>query len=496
VTRPFKPLPHSKGPQPSYDAVVIGAGIGGLIAANLLAEEGASVLLVEQHYAVGGCCSTFRRRGYTFDAASHFYPLLGDSRTISGKLLAKLGVETEWVKMDPVDQFHLPNGSCFAVPADFDTYLAQLKRDFPEEVEALDRFFALVRKLYLLGVLYYFRGTSTNRLNPYINMTLREALDRHFQSERLKLILSADVPHWGTPPRRVSFVFDSMLRWSYFLGNYYPQGGSQRFADELAQRFQQRGGDIMLKTMVRRIVVRNKAATGVTLEIGPKRCRSRVNVQTGTVLSNADMRLTVEKLVGADQFDPAYVERIRELRASFSGFLSHIGVRGIPTSLLQKAQGYYWRGWDADRVARGDFDCKVFVPSLYAPAMAPPDGHVVVVHKVTEIDYDSISDWRAYKKSVEEFVLARVEQAIPGFRDRIEVCLSATAQTLNRFTLSYRGAVVGWEMSPQQLGLHRPAIESPLKNLYFVGQWTQPGGGITPVIVSAMQAADAVMRRD
>src|ERR1700704_4410691 len=72
-------------PKDSYDAVIIGAGIGGLICANLLARAGLRVLLTEQHYMVGGYCSTFRRAGYTFDAATHFYPLLGNSATITGK---------------------------------------------------------------------------------------------------------------------------------------------------------------------------------------------------------------------------------------------------------------------------------------------------------------------------------------------------------------------------------------------------------------------------
>ena len=94
---------------------------------NLLARAGLGVLLIEQHTVVGGYCSTFTRRGYTFDAASHFYPLLGNRSTITGRLLADLGVETEWVKMDPVDQFHLPDGSSFAVPADYDIYIAQLE---------------------------------------------------------------------------------------------------------------------------------------------------------------------------------------------------------------------------------------------------------------------------------------------------------------------------------------------------------------------------------
>ena len=494
MTRPFQPLPHSRGPRSSYDAVVIGAGVGGLIAANLLAKTGLKVLLVEQHYMVGGYCSTFQRHGYTFDAASHFYPLLGDPHTMTGELLVELGIETEWVKMDPVDQFHLPDGSSFSVPADFDTYLNQLRTEFPEEEDALDEFFALAHKLYLYGVLYYFRGTHTYRLDPYLEMTLRDALQQFFKSERLKLMLTADTAHWGSSPDRTSFIFDSMLRLSYFRGNYYPRGGSQRFADELAQRFQESGGDILLKSMVRRINVQQGAATGVVVEIGPRRQRKEVTVHAGAVLSNADMRLTIEKMVGADAFAPQYVSWIRGLRATYSCFLSHIGVRDIPTPVLEKVHGYYWSGWDSDRVACGDFDLKVFVPTLYEPAMAPPGKHVVVIQKITDVDYDGISDWQSHKKSVEDFVLKRMEGLIPGFRDKIDVCLSATAETSNRFTLNYHGAMLGWEMSPQQLGKNRPDIKSPIENLYFVGQWTRPGGGITPVIVSAMRATGLVMR--
>ena len=64
--------------------------------------------------------------------------------------------------------------------------------------------------------------------------------------------------------------------------------------------------------------------------------------------------------------------------------------------------------------------------------------------------------------------------------------------TSYRFTLNYQGAMLGWEMSPDQLGEHRVGIVGPLRNLFFTGHWTQPGGGITPVIVSAMQVAKAV----
>src|SRR4030095_4088353 len=141
MKRLFKGL-RGRQPERSYDAVIIGAGIGGLICANLLAREGLRVLLIEQHYMAGGYCSTFRRKGYTFDAATHFYPLLGNPSTVTGRLLADLAVGPHaGIKMCPF--YHSPcrAGSRFAVPADLDRYRAALDAMFPRERESLGRFF-------------------------------------------------------------------------------------------------------------------------------------------------------------------------------------------------------------------------------------------------------------------------------------------------------------------------------------------------------------------
>src|SRR5207245_10187751 len=114
---------------------------------------------------------------------------------ITGKLLLDLGVNNGWVKMDPVDHFHFPDGSSFAVPADFDIYLAKLKAEFPEEARALDRFFAEVREVYMFGLLSYFRWRVTERLDLYRHLTVRQALDRHFRIQKLQLLLAADRGH-------------------------------------------------------------------------------------------------------------------------------------------------------------------------------------------------------------------------------------------------------------------------------------------------------------
>lgn len=491
--RPFSGISANRPLAPSYDVVVIGAGIGGLICANLLARAGLQVLLVEQHYLVGGYCSTFRRRGYTFDAASHFYPLLGNRSTLTGGLLSELGIETKWIKMDPVDQFHLPDGTNFAVPAEFGAYLALLREEFPDEREPLDRFFRLARKLYLLGALRHFRGVASKRLDPYEKLTVRDAIDQHFQSPRLKLLLTADCAHWGSPPCRTSFVFDSMLRLSYFLGNYYPEGGSQVFADELAQRFEERGGHILLKSSVVRILVENRVATAIELETGPRRSQRTIRLPVGSIVSNADLRQTIERFLPEECLDEDYRAGINRLRPTYPCFMTHLGVQGVSTDVLQQVHGYHWNDWNSDRVGHDSFRFKLFVPTLYEPRLAPPGGHVLVVQKVLEMDYDAVDDWSAHKAAVEQSIMRDLQRLIPGIDSKVAVKLSASAQTSFRFTRNYQGAMLGWEMSPEQLGDGRPAIQTPVENLCLAGQWTRPGGGITPVVVSAMQAANHVV---
>jgi prolycopene isomerase len=124
--------------------------------------------------------------------------------------------------------------------------------------------------------------------------------------------------------------------------------------------------------------------------------------------------------------------------------------------------------------------------------LAPPGGQIIIVQKVTKVDYDNIDDWPAHKAAIEDFILTSLETCLPGVSSKIVVKLSASAQTSNRYTLNHHGAMLGWEMAPDQLGERRPAIQSPFNNLHFVGHWAQPGGGITPVMISAMQAVKLI----
>ena len=492
--RQFRSVNHSGDLRSHYDAVVIGGGIGGLTCANLLVREGVSVLLVEQHYMIGGYCSTFRRKGYTFDAATHFYPLLGNPGTITGRILRTIGSRTRWVKMDPVDRFHFPDGSSFDVPAGFHDYRGRLAREFPAEEAALDRFFALVQRTYVLGVLEFFEGRSVRWLDRYRDRNLQEVLDEHFESPKLKLLLTADCPHWGSPPSRISFVFDSMLRVSYFLGNYYPVGGSQAFADDLAARLEDQRGHILMRSDVRRIVVEGGRAVGIEVETGSPKDRRRVRIAADVVVSNADMLQTVDRLLPQRNVDPALREKLTGMRTSYPCFLSHIGLRDTSTDLLKRIHGYYWDEWDADACGTTALRFKLFVPTALRiahgtterPRSDSPEGPEDRLRRHRRLGPAQVR--------CRGVCHGRTRKADPGpprqdrrRPQRVSPDLAAFHPEPIRCDVGMGDGTGPTRHSPT------PDPIVPSRASTSSVHWARPGGGITPVMVSAQKVAAAIL---
>lgn len=465
--------------------------MGGLFCANFLARGGMKTLLIERHSMLGGYCSTFRRNGYLFDAATHFYPLLGNPDTITGKLVAELDLPTEWIKMDPVDQFHLPGMGSFAVPADLDAFLAKLKTWFPDESQAIDKFFLDLRQAYLYGLLLYFREVEHPRAVELSKLTLEQKLNQSFHNPALKTLLMADGSHWGSVPGRTSYLFDAMLRLAYFLGNYYPRGSSQRFADDLGATLQGSGGNVLRCAEVERILVKDGQAQGVRVKTLSRRASETFEFRAPFVVSNADAIRTYRDLLGGEGVCGEMLARLEPLRPSYPCSLVHHGLRGMDPKRLADAEGYYWSSHDPNDILRNVF--KIFVPTRFDPDLAPPGGQILIVQKVTPIRLEEIEDWAAHKAELEFRIGERLREILPGIDDHIVVRMTATAMTSHRYTNNEQGAMLGWEMSPGQLGKARPPIETPIENLYLAGHWTRPGGGVTPAIISGHRVARRIL---
>ena len=95
----------------SYDIVVVGSGIGGLVAAGLLARYGRRVLVCESHTLPGGAAHAFKRQGFTFDSGPSFYCGLADPQSCNPlrEVLAALGESVEAIPYDPLGHYHFPD---------------------------------------------------------------------------------------------------------------------------------------------------------------------------------------------------------------------------------------------------------------------------------------------------------------------------------------------------------------------------------------------------
>ena len=449
-------------PDPVYDAVVIGSGIGGLIAANLLAREGLKVLLVEQHYMVGGYCSTFRRGGYTFDAATHFYPLLGNPETLTGRLLAELGVTTGWVKMDPVDTFHFPDGTRFAVPADFDAYLAKLKARVPRRR----------------------RPRSTTSSRPCARPTCSACSTTSAAAPRPSALAALPRPDRAARRSTAGSAIPSSSccspptartgarRRAAPPSSSTPCCGSPTSSATTTRRAarrrsptswrrasRSRAGTSSPARAARRIVVEDGAARGVELETlrGPLARPARRRAQAGVVISNADLLQTLEELVGERHLPPRDCSTsCGGLRPTFPCWLTHLGLRGVPGETLEEAQGYYWDSWDMDRVGATPCASSSSRPPSTSRRWRRRASRSSSSRRCWRWTTTRVEDWPAHKREIEDVRLRHLERVIPGIGERVAVRTSASARTSWRFTWNHQGAMLGWEMSPDQLGDGRP----------------------------------------
>jgi all-trans-retinol 13,14-reductase len=489
-----------------YDVVVIGAGIGGLTCGAFLAKEGLSVLVAEQHSKPGGCCTSFKRKGFTFDAGIEH--LTGAERGgMLYNILEELGLE------DDIEFIELTPPITRIIDSDYDVPFTpverlaeELKRMFPGEGMSIDTFVqdckAVISEMMALaepggkmGLIIKFMFKSP-KLRKYGGKSYRQALVESFKEPKLRAILGSLLEI--DPGEAASMP---MMILGMVLGHpalQYPKGGVQALAATLARGVTKHGGDLALKTLVKKIVVENGKATGVELADGTM-------VRSRYVVSNADGRQTLLKLIGEQYLSPKLVKELKETRLTDPIFLVSLGVDIDP-----KAMGFdgttivYNRSDNIDDLWSGDTEkCSLLIMmhSLLDPSQAPEG--MATVQIVTPFPYKYMDYWKRekdgtrgkeyteLKEALADKLIALAEKIIPQLSKHIVCKDIATPLTYERYTLNSEGASHGWFPAP---GAKMRSQKTPFKNLYQAGHWTFPGPGIPAVALSGRNAAQLVLK--
>jgi phytoene desaturase len=498
---------HAEAARDRYDAVVVGAGIGGLTASAILARAGRKVLVVERHDRIGGYAHAFRRGRYLFDSAVHLVgacePRPFEGSGLIHELLTRLGVRDrcEFERIDPVYAAIYP-GLVVQAPGDLDEFLSAYSDEFPSERKGLRQFLQEClnarQEARRAGELAspYDVIRSPDRfptLLRYRRATLADALDANLDSPRLKAALGSLWPYVGLPPSRVSFLYFATMLMSYLVdGAFYCKGSFQRLADALGAAITGSGGELLLRSPVRRICVEAGCARGVMLENGQQ-------IEAPLVISNADARQTVLELVGEAAFPADYVAGLRRMKPSLSAFVTYLAAELPMSTALRCHETFFFPSLDHDEAyrssCRGDPSwLSVTVPTLADPSLAPDGMQLLVL--TTLVPHRMPGGWRAAKARMTEHMLDAASRHLPDLRDGLRLVESGTPRTMERYTRNTGGAIYGWELSPEQVGPSRPGPATPVSGLHLVGHWTQPGGGIYGVVSSGIQTARCVLGRE
>jgi len=506
-------IPKVDGKAPDYDAIVVGAGMGGLSAATHLAARGMHVLLLEQHYKVGGCTTSFERGDFKFDAALHEMSVGGGrEKALLFTLLEQAGIrdKVELIRIPDLGRSYFP-GFEFTSPAGEKEYAAALTARWPEEAGGIRKFGELMsrvtdeiselRTLYLgnpvkAALTKLALPLRQRTLFKYRMATLEEVLDETFEDPEIKAVASQFWNYHGPPPRRQWALIYLAAHYGYLMnGAWQIKGSSQALSDAYAARIAELGGEVKTDTRVAKILVEDGQVGGVETAAGER-------FTAPFVVSNADPYQTFYSLVGRDKTPRKMLRKLEEMEPSNSMVgvylglnvpIDHFGVREyevfVNTSLDANAM------YDAAMAGRYEegFESVTLYSNLGDPFYAPPGKSVVTINT-----YSNKALWPApgpayemQKREMMDALILMAERVLPGLREHIEVEVGMTPRTIESFTLNHDGVPYGWNFTPEQHA--RMDIPTDIDGLYMAGAWTWPAHSVGMAQVSGYMAARMII---
>ncbi|HAN31844.1 MAG TPA: FAD-dependent oxidoreductase [Myxococcales bacterium] len=503
----------------SYDAIVIGSGMGGMTCAALLAKQGKKVLVLEQHYAPGGFTHTFRRRGYLWDVGVH---AVGEvtRKSMPGRVLHALtDGKLKWASLGKTyDEFYFPDGKRIDFPDSKQQFRENLVAAFPEEEEAIDRYLELVRTTckamgsYYMGralprKLGFLAGLLPGHKDPIdFSRTTLQVISELTDNPQLQTVFAAQWGYYGSIPRRSSWVMQALVVKHFWHGGYYPVDGSAAIADHMLQTVADAGGWTLASADVERIDIKGNKATGVTLKDG----RSFAAKQ---IFSAAGVQSTVRRLLPDAVASKPWAEEIKTLRPASAHVCLYIGFKGdIRKAGAGSANKWFYDTWsldfdtwdvsDRDKMDTADILYCSF-PSLKDPNYDPGNEQRHTGEVVTFVPWEVFKPWTdtkwrrrgeqydALKKKMHDVLLEQFLQRMPELREMVDYSELSTPLSTDKFCRPMRGSIYGLEPTPERFSVDALRPASPIKGLYFAGSEITSVGVIGAMMGGLMAAVAA-----
>jgi phytoene desaturase len=484
--------------------VVIGAGMGGLVAAARLARLGHHVTVCEQNDVIGGKLGTWSERGFTWDTGPSLLTMPEVFQEFFRATGDPLERELTLRALDPLTRYFFADGGCVDASSDIDRHCAHLDDAFGSGCGAdwrtlfhrTERIFNASRGPFLESPLSGARSLARLALRAPADIrtiaptrTLRDLGRQYLRDPRLRMMLDRYATYAGSDPRRAPAALSAIAYVEQAFGGWHIEGGLHRLGVAVAQRAQECGVRLLLGTEVNAIDRAASRVSGVRLADGG-------SLPADIVVANADARQVAGRLL------PDL--KLRRSTPSLSGFVLLLGLRGRTENLASHTV-LFPADYDAefDAVFAGR---PVPEPTLYVSApddaslrpSADSEAWFVLVNAPRHAEGNSSAhdtvNWNEpglrdrYAQQMLDLLARR------GFdiRHRIDVMRIRTPADLERETGSPGGAIYGTASHGPRSAFLRPANATKIPGLYLVGGSAHPGGGLPLVTLSARIVAELI----
>ncbi len=503
----------------TYDSIVIGAGLAGLVAGAKLAREGKKVLVLDQHTIPGGYSTSFTVKNYTIDVGLQSMDGLYE-RDPKIPIFEDLDVfyNVEFVHIKTGYYRFTNSREDFSLPDKREDAIDVLIRQFPKEEKAIRDFFETIEtitththKIPRTKALQAMIGPLVPILYSSIPKWGRrnagEMLDMFFDNEDLKLVLAGTLLYYSDDPYKLSAIIFALALSSHFKGgNHYIKGGSMKLSGHLANFIRENNGTILLGQKVTKIIVDKGKAVGVEYVSKKDLTATPISVYGSFIIANASAPQVAFKLL-SEEDGKKLRDKIKGMTIGHSttnvylGFnksLQELGHSDFATVVNDPS---VFTLKDVFSNHYGDYTKRNYMFIDYGQidsGMAPFGKSTGIISFIDNIEsWEDIDDeqYEQKKRDIVEIFVNRLNELIPGAKDFIEYKGIANPRTKMRYTLNPAGTSIGFAQTLSQAGMKRMKSKSPIENLHFASAWTFPGGGFSSTIWAGWQAAAEILNK-